>query len=167
MLRKIARWYIAGIALSAMMSIAVAMTVHAEERVEVPEDVKEISEELGQRYNMCPEVIQSISWIESRFDPQAESGGCVGIMQVSPRWHKDRMERLGVTDLKDARQNMTVAVDYLAEMLVDGEDMEEALMQYHGESHISERLNAGEMSEYVAAVLELSAELESQKGKRQ
>ena len=38
--------------------------------------------------------------------------------------------------------------------------MEIPLMRYHGESRIGERLDAGEMSEYVEAVLALSAELE-------
>lgn len=75
------------------------------------------------------------------------------------------MERLGVTDLTDIRQNMTVSADYLSDLVRDEEDMEEALMRYHGESHIMERLDAGEMSEYVEKILTLSAELERSNGK--
>lgn len=165
MVKKIIRWYITGIALTAAVSLLLAMTVHAEETVAVPEEVKEISEELGGQYSICPEVLQSIGWWESRFQPDAENGGCIGIMQIMPRWHQERMERLGVTDLTDIRQNMTVAADYLSSLVSDEEDMEEALMRYHGESYIMERLDAGEMSEYVEKVLTLSAELERSNGK--
>lgn len=164
---KVVKLYAVAIILTILVSMFIAITVHAEETsgIEVPEEVREVSEELGNNYNICPEVIQAICWQESRFKSDAESGGCVGIMQVAPKWHKDRMERLGVTDLKDIRQNMTVAVDYLSELLKDEEDMEEALMRYHGKSKISEKLNSGKMSAYVESILTLSAELEERSGK--
>lgn len=164
---KVVKLYAVAIILTILVSMFITMTVHAQETsgIEVSEEVKKISEELGSAYNICPEVIQAICWQESRFKSDAESGGCIGIMQVAPKWHKDRMERLGVTDLKDIRQNMTVAVDYLSELLVDEKDMEEALMRYHGESKISEKLNSGKMSAYVESILTLSAELEERSGK--
>ncbi len=135
------------------------------ESVDVPAEVIEISEELGEYYCICPELIQAICYVESRFQPDAKNGGCLGIMQVSEKWHKDRMERLSVTDLYDLRGNMTVAVDYLSELASDGEDLEEALMRYHGETSIKDRLEAGETSWYVEKVLNLSAELEVAHGK--
>ncbi len=137
----------------------------AQEAVIVPEEVIRISEELGTEYNLCPETLQAIGWVESRFNPEAENEGCIGIMQVAEHWHKDRMKRLGVTDLKDIRGNMTVAADYLAELASEEEDLEEALMRYHGESHVLQRLEAGEMSDYVDKVLEISAMLERRHGK--
>lgn len=164
MKRKL-KWYITTIPLIMITSLLIATYIHAEEAVKVPEEIREISEELGQAYNICPEVIQAICWQESRFQADAENGGCVGIMQVAPKWHKDRMDRLGVTDLTDTRQNMTVAVDYLSDLVRDEEDLEEVLMRYHGESRINEKLAAGEMSAYVESILTLSAELERQAGK--
>lgn len=164
-LKKIISLYLVAIILALIFSVFIVVTVQAQEIVEVPEDVKEISEELGNTYNICPELIQAICWQESRFQADAENGGCVGIMQVSPKWHKGRMEELGVTDLTDTRQNMVVAVDYLANLVQDEEDMEKALMCYHGESEIQERLDAGEMSTYVEDILALSAELEKRNGK--
>lgn len=144
-----------------LLSVAAA----GEEAVEVPEDVAGISEELGRQYSICPETIQAICWVESRFDPEAENDGCTGIMQVAGKWHKERMERLRVEDLKDTEGCMRVAVDYLAELVEDGEDMEIALMRYHGESRIRERLSEGELSEYVDKVLAVSAMLEHRNGK--
>lgn len=138
----------------------------AGEMVQVPEKVREISEELGEQYCICPELLQAMAWQESRFQPDAENQGCIGIMQISKRWHKDRMKRLGVTDLYDMRQNMTVAADYIAELAADGEPVEIALMKYHGESG-TEEVMAGtrEPSEYVTSILELSTELERRHGK--
>ena len=147
-----------------MIVVGSSQTAQAK-TIEVPQEVIEISEQLGGQYNICPELIQAICWRESRFTADAEGGGCVGIMQVSPRWQKGRMERLGVTDLTDVEQNMTVSVDYLAELSEDGEDIAKVLMQYHGESDIEERLERGEVSDYVSSILRLSEELERENGK--
>ena len=53
------------------------MTAQAK-TVDVPPEVVEISEELGAQYDICPELIQAICFKESSFQPDAESGGCVG-----------------------------------------------------------------------------------------
>ncbi|MBD5456332.1 MAG: lytic transglycosylase domain-containing protein [Lachnospiraceae bacterium] len=164
-MKKVISLYIVTIILTFIFSMFMAAMVQAEEKYEVPEDVRTISEELGKQYNICPEIIQAICWRESRFLADAENDGCIGIMQVSPKWHQDRMDRLGVTDLKDVRQNMTIAVDYLSDLVRDEEDMTEALMRYHGESRIQERLGTGELSGYVESILLLSAELEERHGK--
>ncbi len=147
------------------MLTAVSFVSGAAEAVEVPSEVEEISAELGAAYGICPETIQAICWVESRFQADAVNDDCTGIMQVSEKWHKDRMDRLGVTDLKDIRGNMAVAVDYLAGLMEEGEDMEKALMRYHGESRIGQRLEAGEMSDYVDKVLSVSEMLERRNGK--
>ena len=165
MVKRTIKLYFVVIIMTIIFSMFIVVTVNAAEPVTVPEEIRETSEELGQAYNICPELIQAIGWRESRFQSDAENGGCVGIMQVAPKWHKDRMDRLGVTDLMDTRQNMMVAVDYLSELVKDEEDMEEVLMRYHGESRINERLEAGELSAYVEGILALSAELERQNGK--
>lgn len=150
----------AGVAVMLMCSV----TAQAKESVEVPEQVIIISEELGERYNISPELIQAICWRESRFQTDAEDRGCIGIMQVYAKWHRGRMERLGVTDLYDMRQCMTVAVDYLAE-LAQGTDVAEALSIYHGESQVQERMERGELSGYVETILEVAADLERRNGK--
>ena len=45
-----------------------------------------------------------------------DGGNSYGYMQVQPRWHADRMERLGVTDLMDPYQNFLVGCDFLMEL---------------------------------------------------
>jgi len=62
-----------------------------------------------------------------------DDGASCGFMQVQERWHWDRMERLGVTDLSDPFGNFRVGCDFLAELL-DKYPVEEALTAYNSGS---------------------------------
>lgn len=135
------------------------MTVQAK-TINVPTEVVEISEELGARYDICPELIQSICWRESRFTEDAVGGACVGIMQINPRFFRDRMDRLSVTDLYDAKQNMAVATDYLADLFEKHEDAAAVLMIYHGEHDVERKMEDGKISSYASEILEVSSQLE-------
>ena len=46
-----------------------------------------------------------------------DNGNAYGYFQVWPKWHYERMERLGVTDLSDPLSNFRVGCDFLAELL--------------------------------------------------
>lgn len=166
MLKRTLKLYLISIIMTAIGSILITMAVHAKELAEVPEEVIAISEELGAQYNICPELLQSIGFCESGYRADAVNGDCIGIMQISEKWHKDRMKRLGVTNLFDIRQNMTVAADYLAELAEKYEDVAVALMVYNGDSGANEVLSGtGNISRYAEKVLELSAALEELHGK--
>lgn len=138
------------------------MTVQAK-TIDVPQEVVEISEELGAQYDICPELIQAICWRESRFTEDAVGGDCVGIMQINPKFFRDRMDRLSVTDLYDARQNMAVATDYLAYLFEEHEDAAAVLMIYHGEHDAERKMEDGKISRYAREILEVSERLESEK----
>lgn len=70
-------------------------------------------------YGIDPAIVFAMAFYESTFKTDAVSGGgyTLGLLQVQPKWHKKRMERLGCDDLLDPYQNVTVAVDYLAEQI--------------------------------------------------
>lgn len=129
------------------------------------QEVTELSIRVGDEFGICPELLQAIAWQESRYREDAEAGGCSGLMQVSGCWHRGRMERLGVTDLYDPEGNMRVAADYLAELFARHEDTGMVLMSYSGDSMAEEYQETGELSEYAAAVLEKSYQLEREHGK--
>ena len=59
-----------------------------------------------------------------------DGGDSIGYMQVQPKWHQERMRRLGVTDLTQPMANFRVGCDYLAE-LMDKYSLEEALTAYN------------------------------------
>lgn len=151
--------------LIATLVMVTGMTAQAAS-IRVPEDVKRFSVELGEQYGMCPELIQTMCFKESSFNPCVENGGCIGIMQVNPDWHRDRMDRLGVTDLYDTRSNMLVGVDYLSELVQEYEDIGIALMKYNGDSHADDAINCtADISVYADEILRISAELERENGK--
>ena len=76
----------------------------------------------------------SVIWRETHFQNLMGDGGkSYGYMQVQPRWHKDRMARLGVTDLLDPYSNFLVGCDFLAELLAKY-DLPNALTYYNSGS---------------------------------
>ena len=62
-----------------------------------------------------------------------DDGASLGYMQVQERWHKDRMDRLGVTDLMGPFGNFRVGCDFLAELL-GKYPVQEALTAYNSGS---------------------------------
>ena len=86
--------------------------------------------EICEDYELDPDLVKAFVWHESRYDPTVINGNCIGLMQVSRTWHKDRAERLGVTDWFDPYSNILIGSDYLSELLTDYDDLELAVMLY-------------------------------------
>lgn len=146
----------------AALVAAAPLQTHAMEESEVAA----LAEEAGGAYGICPELLEAIAWQESSYRADASAGGCEGLMQISPRWHRERMERLGVEDLRDPAGNMLVAADYLAELFAEWEDPAMVLMVYNGDSDAGRLWETGEgLSDYAKDVLALSEELERKHGK--
>ena len=104
-----------------------------------------------------PAIIFAIAHRESNYksDVIGDNGASVGLMQVQPYWHGERMERLGCSNLLDPFQNVTVAVDYLVELLTRYKTIDKALVAYN-KGHY-----AGTVTEYAEAVLNLAEEVRS------
>lgn len=126
---------------------------------ELQDYIIETSEERG----VDPAIIIAMIKRESQFDIDVigDKGKAFGLMQIHPRWHSDRMEKLGVTDLLDPYQNVTVGIDIMAELLDRGESVEWALMAYNGGyAHANRHIKAGTLSGYATDVLEFAEGLE-------
>ena len=83
--------------------------------------------ETGIRYELALAVI----WQETDFRNVIGDGGeSAGYMQVQEKWHSERMERLGVTDLLDPYGNFLVGLDFLAELL-ESHELTDALTRYN------------------------------------
>ena len=83
--------------------------------------------ETGIRYELALAVI----WQETDFRNVIGDGGeSAGYMQVQEKWHRERMERLGVTDLLDPYGNFLVGLDFLAELL-ETHELTDALTRYN------------------------------------
>ena len=72
---------------------------------------------ISNEYHICPEMVMAIIEHESSGQADVKNGGCKGLMQIYEKYHRDRMERLGVEDLYDPYGNILVGCDYLAELL--------------------------------------------------
>lgn len=85
-------------------------------------------EEAGVPYALALAVIQR----ETSFrNIVGDDGASEGYMQVQERWHKERMERLGVTDLMDPFGNFRVGCDFLAELIDQYESVDLAVTVYN------------------------------------
>ncbi len=145
---------------SASESPVIAHTDIEPERVTYWADIPLDRDVQAHVFNLCeqrdidPAVVFAMIWRETRYDVDAigDSGYAFGLLQIQPRWHGERMERLGCTDLLDPIQNITVGVDYLAEMIERGNGLEWALCAYNaGASGANKR---GGTSQYTREVME-------------
>ena len=109
-------------------------------------------------YGVDPVVVIAMIATESDFDPETigDGGDSYGLMQVQPKWHSERMERLGVTDLLNPYQNVTVGIDYLSEMVGRGNGIEWSLAAYNaGATGANNGVGFG----YAKEVLDMSENL--------
>lgn len=139
-----------------------------EKKVEIPEEIEFWSEHYGEKYGICPEVIEAMIWTESRCIPSAQSAdkSCKGLMQVKPSCHQDRMERLKARNVFGIPENIRIGTDYLAELAAGEEDIAVALSKYNGQSEAKvEKARKGQYSEYVKQILDIAEALEEVHGK--
>lgn len=137
-----------------------------EVRAESVDDWEEYIEIVCQEYNVCPELVQAVIERESGWDPKAENEGCEGLMQIEPLFHQGRMERLGVTDLRDPYDNILVGVDFLAELFRQYHEIYPVLMFYNAGYSEKEGLLAyekGYISDYAREVDLRAQELTGEK----
>lgn len=143
-----------------------------DEKNEEPERVYydvPLSEDLQDHiFNLCDEkgieykVAMALIHTESRFDATCvgDSGNSLGLMQIQPRWHYERMERLGCDDLLDPYQNVTVGLDLFSDLLEEYGEVEYALMAYNGGgSYADSMIESGLISDYAYSVMSYADEL--------
>ena len=93
--------------------------IRAQYNVPLDEELQAFIASKCEEYHIDTAVVLAVIERESRFNPEAvgDSGKAIGLMQVQPRWHMERMARLDCYDLLDPQQNVTVGIDFLAELV--------------------------------------------------
>jgi soluble lytic murein transglycosylase-like protein len=81
-------------------------------RLKMKQEYWNYIKEAAQRYDVSPYLIQAVCAIESRYDPEAKSGKCFGLMQL----HRDTAKKYGV-DAHDPRENIMGGAAVLAHLL--------------------------------------------------
>ena len=139
-----------------------ALSYLSENAVEIPEDVEYWAEYYGEQYDICPEVLEAVCWVESRCtqDAQSPDKSCKGLMQIHVNSHRARMEKCNVQNVFGVRENIKLGADYLAE-LQDTEDIAVSLAKYNGQSEAAiDETRKGKYTGYVKKVLTISEALE-------
>lgn len=113
--------------------------------------------------NISPAIVIAVIEKESNYNSNAIGDKCnsYGLMQIYKKFHTDRMEKLGVTDLLDAKQNVKVGVDYLLELFNESPEPAWALNAYNGgRAYANRKAAAGEDTEYSVDILDRAEVLE-------
>ena len=125
--------------------------------IPLDEDLQDYILEVCHDYGVNHLIVLGMIEKESAFGPNVigDNGEAFGLMQVQPKWHQERMGRLGVTDISDPYQNVLVGVDYFAEMLSYDRGIAWALMAYNGgATYANELTDEGVISSYVTDVFD-------------
>ena len=109
----------------------------------------------AEAHGIDPAIIFAMAWKESTYYSKAvgDGGDSIGLLQIQPKWHSARMEKLGCTDLFNPYQNVVVGIDYLAENMNRYGSMEAALTAYNAGSY------TGTVTNYAHTVLAMAAEI--------
>ena len=118
------------------------------------DEVIQYTNEIGPEYGIDPCLLQAIIFYESSNRQDVSNGTCVGLMQVSTKWHTERAKSLDV-DLYDSYGNVLTGTDYLSELYDEYENITAALMVYHGESDALIKAENGQTSSYVNNIMNL------------
>jgi soluble lytic murein transglycosylase len=138
-------------------------------RARYPLEYEQILRTHGGNHDLDPALVAAVVYVESRFDPNAEStAGAIGLMQLLPDTAEGIALRTGgsqfvVADLRDPDINVRYGTWYLEHLYQRYGDLRLALAAYHaGQGNVDEwrRTGAGiafpETRDYVSQVLELS-----------
>lgn len=136
----------------------------------IPKAIKEYCDEIGEKRDICPELLEAIAYHESRFKETVTNKNCWGLCQVNIKIHEDRIEKFGYTkkDMLTAYANIEVAADYLAELYETyGDDNPIVLSLYSGAgmAAVEKYKEYGITTKYVDEILTKSAEYERKHGK--
>lgn len=89
-------------------------------------------------YNIPPVFVVYLMKRESNFSPRAFSSvGAVGLMQVFPKWHRDKMDEMGITheEVYDIDNNVRLGCWILRNYIDQTGSIDKALTKYVGGKH--------------------------------
>lgn len=141
----------------------------ATEKAYIPIDIPMDAELQEWIYTYCneqkisPAIVIAIIDRESDFSANAvgDDGESFGLMQIYQSCHTDRIERLGITNLLEPKQNVKVGIDYLLELFSENPEPAWVLNAYNGgRAYANRKLSAGEDTEYSVDILDRAVVLE-------
>ena len=129
------------------------------------DSIKSICEFVSYKYNnsISPKLLQAIALTESEYYVNATgTSDDKGLCQVVCMWHKERIDKLGITDIYNPYENVLVCADIINELMSSkyGYDIQYVLMAYNmGPTRANELYESGIISKYAFNVLENAEKL--------
>lgn len=129
-------------------------------------DLQDYIFELCEEYDVDPRIVFAVIQQESRCTAniKGDRGRSLGLMQIQPKWHSGRMNKLGCSDLLNPYQNVAVGIDYISELYHYGgrnRSTEWVLMAYNGgPGYANKKAAVGEVSGYAKSVLKIARNLD-------
>ncbi len=129
----------------------------------IPEYIQKLCFEIGYEYHIAPELLIAIIESESGGDVNArnKSSGCMGLMQLHPKYADYYMQKAGVSDPYNAEHNIRTGCEILIEKFEEYGDLPIVLMKYHGESKALENYHNGTYSAYCIKIMERMDEMQA------
>jgi soluble lytic murein transglycosylase-like protein len=85
------------------------------------------------RHGLDPLLVVAVIAVESRFNPVAQSdAGALGLMQVIPRFHADKIAAAGDRSILEPGTNIAVGTHILKDYIRRGGSVDEGLQRYNG-----------------------------------
>jgi len=120
------------------------------------DDTQQMILDKANHFNIDFAFTMAVIYKESSFNPNADSGSSVGLMQINRINHKWLSEEVGFTDFFDPEQNVTAGLYMLRDLFEKYEDPALVLMAYNmGETGAKRLWDKGiYTSDYAEAVLQ-------------
>lgn len=98
--------------------------------VPMPDELIEYTVDTANHYGIDPALVFAIMEVESGFDFLAKSENCYGVMQIHSINYELLSSRLQITNLLDARQNITAGC-YILSGFINKYPLERAIVCYN------------------------------------
>ncbi len=110
------------------------LTVWTRYDVPLEDELQRYIGEVCREYGVDTALVIAVIERESSFQPDklGDGGQSYGLMQIYASQHTERCAELGAVNLMDPRQNIRAGVDFLAELLAEGNGTAWALSWYNG-----------------------------------
>mgnify|MGYP002624639905 CR=1 FL=1 len=123
-------------------------------------------EQAGEEFGIQPEFLEAFIEAESSGNPNASNGKCKGLMQVYESVHRNRMAKMGITNIYDPKSNIRLGASIIRDLFEQyGDDTAKIVMMYNGSSNAKYRAESWNFTDYANKVMNRAYELETIHGK--
>lgn len=129
---------------------------------DIDEEIQKICFLIAKDYQISPELLIAIIERESagKINATNKNSGCIGLMQLNPKYINHYLERIEKTDAYDMETNIRIGCEILKDFQKIYSELPLVLMKYHGEKTAIEKFKSGDYSEYCIGIIKRMKEMQ-------